>query len=195
MRKKRPLIQLLLLLLRLVVQEAVVRSTMRICVGALCKASAASLVDNLFVHHAWTLAVFTILLDASLLFFCAAVVLGLFEELDIPVREWLKSLYSRLVPPYGADKPRQLHEDRPEERPEERKPEERPEERKPAAPPKKATPPKKAIVKGQKRAPRRGAAKALPPKVEPAESAIHLSQPPAQPLPVPRRDDDQGLPS
>ncbi|HEX7956575.1 MAG TPA: hypothetical protein VF508_06520 [Pyrinomonadaceae bacterium] len=179
MRKKRPFSHFLLLLLRLVLEEAVVRSTTRICVGAVCKASAASLVETLFAHHLWTLRVFTNLLDVSLIFFCVAVLLELFEELGIPVRKWLKALYSHLIPRGDAGKPGQ----QPEEQPEERK----------AAPPKKAAAAKGVAVKKRKGAPKRRRAKSLPPAKEPAEAAPRAGQP--QAAPVPRGDSDQGLES
>src|SRR4051794_35748830 len=94
MRKYRPSVRLLILLLQPLLELAVVRLTARFCIGACCKWAATTLVEALFSHHAWTLYIFSRLLDVTLLGFCIDLILEtLAEDLKIPARGWLEWLY------------------------------------------------------------------------------------------------------
>ncbi|HEV7894140.1 MAG TPA: hypothetical protein VGP08_26230 [Pyrinomonadaceae bacterium] len=161
---------------------AVVRVTVLVCVGAVCKAGAAALIETLFSHHVWTLHVFTLLLDVTLIGFSIDVVLDVLEDLKVPARSWLNWLYEYLMP-RSKSKP-------------ERVPEERQEERKAEVSPKKVIERKGGIVKSRKNPlRRRRAAKSLPPASRPSDAMPPATKPPAKPLVIPRRNPDQGLDS
>lgn len=175
--------RLLILLLRLGLNEAVVRLTLRICVGAVCKASAITLVETLFGNHMWTLYAFEMLLDASLLLFCIDICLEMLEELGIPARVWLNRLYEYLMP-------------RSEGKPRAQLPDAAPRQHKDSAAPSVAKERKTGVGKRHKNHPRRRrAAKALPPVVRPADAIPRPNKPPTEPLVIPRRNSDQGLDS
>lgn len=111
---KDALIRLLLPLLEWLVELAVVRLTVRFCIGAFCKWTATTMVEALFSHHAGSLYILSWALNIFLLCFCLDMILETLEQdLKIPVRRWLDRLYDSLIQKGGSPyEPPQLPESR-----------------------------------------------------------------------------------